>query len=139
MLGSHCLKAWSSTQPTVSLSSGEAEFYGLVKASGIGLGFKALLEDFGRELPVTVWTDSSAAIGVVGRQGFGRLRHLDTHSLWVQQAVRSKRIVVRKVRGDDNVADLFTKHLTSRDRISYLLSLLGCHYLDDRADRKSVV
>jgi len=133
MLGSHCLKAWSSTQPTVSLSSGEAEFYGLVKASGIGLGFKALLEDLGRDLPVTVWTDSSAAIGVVGRQGLGRLRHLDTHSLWVQQAVRSKRIAVRKVRGDDNVADLFTKHLTSRDRISYLLSLLGCHYLDGRA------
>jgi len=133
MLGSHCLKTWSSTQPTVSLSSGEAEFYGLVKASGIGLGFKALLEDFGRELPVTIWTDSSAAIGVVGRQGLGRLRHLDTHSLWVQQAVRSKRIVVRKVRGDDNVADLFTKHLTSRDRIAYLLRLLGCEYLDGRA------
>ena len=113
MLGSRCLKTWSSTQPTVSLSSGEAEFYGLVKASGIGLGFKALFEDFGTNLPVEVWTDSSAAIGVVGRQGLGRLRHLDTHSLWVQQAVRSKRIVVRKVRGDDNVADLFTKQFTN--------------------------
>jgi len=133
MLGSHCLKVWSSTQPTVSLSSGEAEFYGLVKASGVGLGFSALLADFGRELPVTVWTDSSAAMGVVGRQGLGRLRHLDTHSLWVQQAVRSHRITVRKVRGDDNVADLFTKHLTSRDRISYLLGLLGCVYQDGRA------
>jgi len=133
MLGSHCLKTWSSTQPTVSLSSGEAEFYGLVKASGIGLGFKALFEDFGTNLPVEVWTDSSAAIGVVGRQGLGRLRHLDTHSLWVQQAVRSKRIKVRKVRGDDNVADLCTKHLSSRDRISYLLNLLGCHYVDGRA------
>ncbi len=42
---------------------------------------------------------------------------------------------MRKVRGDDNVADLFTKHLTSRDRISYLLGLLGCHYLDGRASR----
>ncbi len=81
MLGSHCLKSWSSTQPTVSLSSGEAEFYGLVKAAGVGLGYKALLQDFGYELPATAWTDSSAAMGVVGRQGLGRLRHLDTHSL----------------------------------------------------------
>ena len=83
MLGKHCLKSWSSTQPSVSLSSGEAEFYGLVKASGIGLGFQALFKDFNYQLPVTAYTDSSAAMGVVGRQGLGKLRHLDTHSLWI--------------------------------------------------------
>ena len=32
MLGRHCIKHWSSTQPSVSLSSGEAEFYGLPEA-----------------------------------------------------------------------------------------------------------
>ena len=134
LLGGHCLKSWSSTQPTVSLSSGEAEFYGLVKAAGVGLGFKSMLQDFGYDLGVTAWTDSSAAMGVVGRQGLGRLRHLDTHSLWIQHAVRSKRIVVKKVRGEDNVADLFTKHLPSRDRINYLTGLLGCSFLDGRAE-----
>ena len=40
MLGSHLIKSWSSTQPTLALSSGEAEFYGVVKASGVGLGIK---------------------------------------------------------------------------------------------------
>jgi len=132
LLGSHCLKTWSSTQPTVSLSSGEAEFYGLVKAAGVGLGYRALLQDFGYDLGVTTWTDSSAAMGVVGRQGLGRLRHLDTHSLWIQHAVRSGRITVRKVRGEDNVADLFTKHLPSRGRINYLVELLGCRFEDGR-------
>ena len=38
LLGSHILKTYSSTQPTVSLSSGEAEFYGVVRASGPFLG-----------------------------------------------------------------------------------------------------
>ncbi len=134
MLGSHCLKSWSSTQPSVSLSSGEAEFYGLVKASGIGLGFKSLVNDFGYELPCRVWTDSSAAMGIVGRQGLGKLRHIDTHSLWVQQAARSGRILVRKVRGDENPADLFTKHLPSRDKIAELVRLIGCRYEDGRPE-----
>ena len=37
MLGKHTIKHWSSTQPTISLSSGEAEFYGVVRGSGYGL------------------------------------------------------------------------------------------------------
>ena len=134
MLGSHCLKSWSSTQPSVSLSSGEAEFYGLVKASGIGLGFKSLVSGLGYELPCRVWTDSSAAMGIVGRQGLGKLRHIDTHSLWVQQAARSGRILVRKVRGEENPADLFTKHLCSREKVTELVRLIGCRYEDGRPE-----
>ncbi len=73
-------------------------------------------------------------MGVVGRQGLGRLRHLDTHSLWIQQAVRCGKITVRKVKGEDNVADLFTKHLASRDRINYLMGLLGCAFVSGRPE-----
>ena len=43
MIGSHCIRTWSSTQPSVTLSSSEAEFYGLVKASGAGLGHQSLV------------------------------------------------------------------------------------------------
>ena len=32
MLGQHLIKSWSTTQVAISLSSGEAEFYGVVKA-----------------------------------------------------------------------------------------------------------
>ena len=38
LLGCHTIKHWSSTQQSISLSSGEAEFYGVVRASGYGLG-----------------------------------------------------------------------------------------------------
>ena len=54
-------------------ASGEAEFYGVVKAAGIALGYQALLDDLGVKLPVRVWTDSSATIGICGRQGLGKL------------------------------------------------------------------
>ena len=84
MLGAHTLKTWSSTQSSVALSSGEAEFNGVIRAAGMGLGYQSLLEDLGLKVPLRVWTDSSAAIGICSRQGLGKLRHLDTHMLWVQ-------------------------------------------------------
>ena len=99
------------------MSSGEAEFHGVVKACGMGLGYQSLLKDVGIDMPVRLWTDSTAAIGICSRQGLGRLRHLDTHLLWVQQAVRSKRIDLRKVDGESNPADLFTKHPATEEKL----------------------
>ena len=133
MLGKHLLKSWSATQGLVSLSSGEAEFYGVTKAAGIAIGMKSLMEDLGASLSVRVWTDSSATVGICGRQGLGKLRHIDTRSLWVQQRLRSGGLELRKVRGEVNPADLFTKHLTSGERIGDLLRLLGCRFSEGRA------
>ena len=92
MLGGHAIKHWSCTQDSMSLSFGEVEFAGVIRGAGQGLGYQALLKDVGIELPLRVWTDSSAAIGICSRQGLGKLRHLDTHTLWIQQAVRTKRV-----------------------------------------------
>ena len=134
MFGSHVLKTWSSTQPSISLSSGEAEYYGVVKAAGIALGQQSLMKDLGIDVRVRVWTDSSAAIGICGRSGLGKLRHVQTHTLWVQERVRTGAIELRKVHGDVNPADLFTKHLSSRDRINQLVQLFNCEFRDGRAE-----
>ena len=83
MLGGHLIKSWSSTQSSISLSSGEAEYYGVVKAAGIALGHRSLMADMGMTANVRVWIDSSAAIGIWGRSGLGKLRHVQTHTLWL--------------------------------------------------------
>ena len=127
-LGNHTIRAWSATQKVIALSSGEAEYYGLVKAAGAGLGHQSLLSDLGINLPVTAWTDSSAAVGIASRSGLGKLRHLETHTLWLQEKLRTKAITAKKVRGEVNPADLFTKHLLSREKIHQLVSLFGCQY-----------
>ena len=134
MVGRHAVKSWSSTQSSVALSSGEAEFNGVVRGSGIGLGCQSLMRDLGVELPIRVWTDSSAAIGICTRQGLGKLRHLDTHTLWVQQAVRTGAVDLRKVLGEVNPADLFTKHSLSRERLAKLVELFDCKFLGGRAE-----
>ena len=81
MLGGHALKTWSATQASLALSSGEAGFYGVVKGTSIGLGMKALFADIHVAVPLRVWTDSTAAIGICGRQGLGKLRHLACQTL----------------------------------------------------------
>ena len=86
LLGSHIFKCCSSTQASLVPSLGEADFYGVVKGAGVGLGQQALLRDISIELPVRVWTDSTAAIGICGRQGLGKLRHLACQSPWIQLA-----------------------------------------------------
>ena len=134
MLGKHTIKHWSSTQPSVSLSSGEAEFYGVVRGTGQGLGYESLLRDIGLTITLRVWTDSSAALGICSRQGLGKLRHLDTHTLWVQQAVRSKRIELKKVLGEETPADILTKHSLSKERLDKLVVLFDCQFKGGRAE-----
>ena len=133
MVGSHLLKSWSSTQTPISLSSGEAEFYGVVRAASVAMGYAAMMEDLGTPLPVRVWTDSSATIGICSRRGLGRLRHVDTQCLWVQQRVRDGDFELRKVKGELNPADAFTKHLASLEKIRSLLKLFSCEFRGGRA------
>ena len=92
-----------------------------------------MLRDLGHELPVRVWTESTATKGICGRQGLGKLRNVDTQCLWIQQRVLDHTIELVKVRGEENPADLFTKHLVGQDRIHGLLKLFGCSYGNGRA------
>jgi len=63
-LGSHAVKSWSSTQAVVALSSGEADYYGLVKVGTMALGIRSMLQDMGIDGRIVLRTDASAAKGI---------------------------------------------------------------------------
>ena len=86
MNGSHLIKSYIRTQSNIALSSGEAEFYALVATASDALGIVAMTEDSGDKVDAYLYADASAAIGLANREGLGRIRHLDTQSLWLQQA-----------------------------------------------------
>ncbi len=109
--GSHTLKSWSSQQKVIALSSGEAELYAVLKAATQTKGIMSMFMDFGLEADGLVMTDANAAMGIVHRQGLGKMRHLDVQYLWIQQEVSEGRLRVGKVRTTENVADLLTKNL----------------------------
>ena len=109
--GAHLLKHWSVTQKAITLSSGEAELGGVVKGATEGLGIQAVARDLGIDLPLKLWADSSAAIGICRRTGIGRVRHLAVGQLWIQEKLREGQFSLYKVGGTANPADLLTKHL----------------------------
>jgi len=89
LVGTHLLKSWSSTQPVITLSSGEAELYGVARGGAVGLGFISLLANLGVILVLRLWTDSTASQGMRARQSLGKVRRLDVQELWVQQRIRN--------------------------------------------------
>ena len=100
MMGTHLIKSWSSTQKNaISLSSGEAELYALVKGVGAGMGVQQYLKDLGIEAGLRVHTDSSAAKGICKRVGLGTQRHVAVNSLWVQEKLRKREFALFKVNG----------------------------------------
>ena len=113
--GGVAVRAWSSNQAVIALSSGEAEYYAALKGASASLGFQSMLRGLGIQVSVVLYTDSTAARGIIHRAGLGKLRHLETGYLWLQAAVRLKRLQVRKVLGAENPADLLTKHLSAPD------------------------
>ena len=105
------IKSWSTTQGIVALSSGEAEYYGIVKGTAIAIGIRNLLADIGVQVTIEVNTDASAAKGIASRRGAGKVRHIEVSQLWFQQKVLEGEIVLKKVAGQDNLAGALTKGL----------------------------
>ena len=68
-----------------------------------------LLADLGVEVQAAVHTH--AAIGIVRRSGFGKLRHLNVRYLWLQDQVAAGNMALHKVQGLVNPGDLVTKRL----------------------------
>ena len=121
------MKTWASTQNVVALSSGEAEFYAIVKGSSIGLGMRALLEDLGESVKVRVVTDATTGKSLAGRKGLGKVRHIEVSELWVQEAVKNEQIELVKIKGTFNPADLFTKHVDRATQDKIVEALGGEH------------
>ena len=111
MLGAHTLKTWSRTQSLIALSSGESELYATLRAAAEALGIISIMKDLGYTVSGEIWSDASAALGIINRTGLGKTRHIDTGLLWIQQTAAEQRLRFQKVLGKHNPADLCTEHL----------------------------
>ena len=92
-----------------------------------------MARDMGMKVEGDIWVDASAAMGIVNRQGCGKIRHFDTRLLWVQQRKLRKELEFEKINGKENPSDLMTKGL---DEVSLLkmVEKSGCSFREGRAD-----
>jgi hypothetical protein len=72
--GDHTLETCSSTQSVRVLSTGEAEFYAIVKSAASCLHTQAILLGFGIIVEAQVRSDATAGIGIASRHGSGRVK-----------------------------------------------------------------
>ena len=86
-----------------------------------------MLADFGMCAHVVIRTDSSSGLSVGSRRGLGRLRHVQTRYLWVQQRVQEGDLRKKKEPGDTNVSDAPTKPLDEK-RMLNLLTMMGYEF-----------
>ncbi len=133
MYGTHLIRSWCKTQAIVALSSAEAELYGIVKASSETLGICSMMRDIGIHAKGHIMTDASAALGIVRRKGLGRVRHLETNLLWIQDRASRGDMVYGKVPGEKNMADIYTKPLTA-EGINKHVTAMGCTFAEGKDD-----
>ena len=83
-IGTHVITDWSLTQPVIALSSGESEFYAIVRGMLMILFVRNLASECGITFDkLELKSDSSAARGMVSRLGVGKkAKHIDTQYLY---------------------------------------------------------
>ena len=111
---------WSRTQQVISLSSAEAELHALCKAASEGLGVGYMAREMLMPIELRLLTDSSAARGIVQRQGAAKVKHLDIKTLWLQEREREKDLQVDKVPRLLNWSDLLTHHWSEAEGEAHL-------------------
>ena len=128
MINGMLLESFSKTQVSIAQSTCEAELVALNAVACEAKAIVALLTEIGEvDVKVRLLCDSSSAILLMNKVGPGRLRHVETRKLWLQQEVESKRITIEHVPGIDNVADILTKPLAGV-RHKMLSKLLGLRW-----------
>ena len=89
------------------------------------LGLRSLMRDLGLDVETTLATDSTACKGLASRRGAGKVRHIQTPTLWLQHAVVRKDLKVIKKPGKELPPDVGTKATVSAVQVWSLLADFG--------------
>ncbi|KAJ4720195.1 Retrovirus-related Pol polyprotein from transposon TNT 1-94 [Melia azedarach] len=122
-LGSSVVSWKATLQPTVTLSTTEAEYMALTEAAKKGIWLKGLVSDLGLyHDQAIVYCDSLSAICLAKDQvHHERTKHIDVRYHFLRS---EKRIKVNKVGTADNPADMFTKPVP-HSKFQHCLDLLN--------------
>jgi hypothetical protein len=122
----------SKTQPSVTLSSTEAEHYSMVSAvQEIRFTQMMLGEIFESIEPAIIFEDNTGAIFLVKNHQVGqRTKHIDIRYHYLREHVENGNLFVIFVRSEDNESDLCTKNVTVKILLSHVSHIrngtIGC-------------
>ena len=125
--------SWSSKkQPTVALSTTEAEYMALTQATKEGIWIRRLLEEIGADSkihrqPTTIRSDNQGCIALAKNSIYhARTKHIDIQHHFVREKVECNEIELDYCRTEDMIADVLTKSLAreKHHRFSHMMGLI---------------
>jgi len=125
----HPWKPTSRKQPTVALSTAEAEYVACADTMLDLLHAKELIEEMCGEVKseVKLKCDNQSAINLIeSYENSKRAKHIDIKLHYIKDIVASGKINLDYVRSEDNLADIFTKPLP-RPLFEKFRKLLNIH------------
>ncbi|GMI77806.1 hypothetical protein HRI_001449800 [Hibiscus trionum] len=126
-LGSGAISWCSKRQPTVSLSSTEAEYRSAASAAQESTWLKQLMEDLHQptDYQVRLLCDNLSAIRLAENPVFhARTKHIEVHHHYIREKVLEGEIRMEPTKTDEQVADIFTKSL-SKPKFEKFREVLG--------------
>jgi len=126
MLGGAAITWASKLQPTVAISSSEAEYMALAAAVQDAIYLRQLMSDLGFEQsePTTIYEDNQGCIALAENPVMHkRTKHIDVKHHFIREGVESKEIELEYVYTKNQLADMLTKPL-KRDELVRLRSVV---------------
>ena len=114
MLGGGAITWASKLQPTVALSSAEAEYMAVSAAVQDAIYLRKLFNDLGFEQrePTVIHEDNQGCIALTENPVMHkRTKHIDIRHHFIRERVESGEIVLKYVATQDQLADMLTKPL----------------------------
>ena len=90
-LGKCTIRTTCKSQAIIALSSGEAEYHGLVFKLCQALGEQSTLQDWGVKVSIVGCMDATTGLSIGSRHGLGKVKHIDTVFLWAQDKILERR------------------------------------------------
>ncbi|KAG2404035.1 Retrovirus-related Pol polyprotein from transposon TNT 1-94 Protease [Vigna angularis] len=107
--------SWSSKkQPTIALSTAEAEYIAVTSCATQAIWMRRMLEAMHQmqDTPTVIHCDNKSAISLSKNPVFhGRSKHIDIRFHKIRELVAKKEVVIKYLPTDEQVADIFTKPL----------------------------
>ena len=102
-------------QPTVAMSTIEAEYMAAVEAAKEALWLTRLVRELGiQQVGVPLYCDSQSAIYLAKNQVYhARTKHIDVRFHKIRELVATGELLLEKIHTSENVADMLTKPITA--------------------------
>lgn len=121
--------SWSSRkQPTVALSTMEAEYMALSHTATQALWIRQLFEEVGlpSDAPTTILSDNLAALTLsVESQYQARAKHIDIRHHFMRDCIESRKLSTLYVNTKENLADALTKLLPTPQFYNLVEHIMG--------------